>query len=248
MKHYLKFWLAEEQASFLGWVFSRLDKRWEMESLPWDYSTIVNTYRKDEMSVLDMGTGGGEYLLTFNHPYHNTFVTEGYPPNYELCKETLEPLGITVRFCDDDILPYDNQQFDLVINRHESFDLREVYRVLKPNGIFITQQVGAYNNHELSQFLLGHENPINDAYTLNTNLNWANSLSFKVIQSDEYYAQLKFFDIGALVYYAKIIEWEFPGFSVNSCLQSLQELQRKLTKQGWIDTIEHRYLMVLKKV
>ena len=28
-----------------------------------------------------MGTGGGEFLLTLDHPFYNTVVTESYPPN-----------------------------------------------------------------------------------------------------------------------------------------------------------------------
>ena len=44
-----------------------------------------------------MGTGGGEYLLTLNHPYCNTFATEAYLLNFELCSRTLTPLGIDVR-------------------------------------------------------------------------------------------------------------------------------------------------------
>ena len=43
-----------------------------------------------------MGTGGGELLLSFNHPYDKTSVTEGYEPNIKLCQEVLSPLGIKV--------------------------------------------------------------------------------------------------------------------------------------------------------
>jgi DNA mismatch repair protein MutS2 len=34
--------------------------------------------------------------------------------------------------------------------------------------------------------------------------------------------------VGALVWFARIIEWEFPGFSVESCLERLYEAQRIL--------------------
>lgn len=47
----------------------------------------------------------------------------------------------------------------MIINRHESFDIEEVRRILKPNGIFITQQVGGKNNEILSKALLKDFNP-----------------------------------------------------------------------------------------
>ena len=46
----------------------------------------------------------------------------------------------------------DDNEFDIVINRHESYNEKELFRILKPNGLFITQQVGAYNNKDLATF------------------------------------------------------------------------------------------------
>ncbi|WP_346916771.1 hypothetical protein [Clostridium sp.] len=39
------------------------------------------SYLKTEHRLLDMGTGGGEFLLTLDHPFYNTVVTESYPSN-----------------------------------------------------------------------------------------------------------------------------------------------------------------------
>ncbi|HBF39089.1 MAG TPA: SAM-dependent methyltransferase, partial [Firmicutes bacterium] len=90
-------WKNEEQNTFKGWDFSYLDKRWQHEQLPWDYKLIVANYLKPADKLLDMGTGGGEFLLTLNHSHVLTSVTESYLPNVELCKQTLAPLGIEVR-------------------------------------------------------------------------------------------------------------------------------------------------------
>jgi hypothetical protein len=91
-------WLAEESAPFSGWDFSRLDGRMITEPLPWNYRTIVERCLRPNFKLLDMGTGGGEFLLSLNHPPQNTCVTEAYPPNIELCFKQLAPLRITVSF------------------------------------------------------------------------------------------------------------------------------------------------------
>lgn len=79
-------WKKEEEMSFKGWDFSYLNNRWEDEELPWNYDDILRKYLRPEYSLLDMGTGGGEFLLSLKHPYHKTSVTEMWPPNVEECK------------------------------------------------------------------------------------------------------------------------------------------------------------------
>ncbi|WP_425447216.1 hypothetical protein [Dethiothermospora halolimnae] len=60
--------------------------------------------------------------------------------------------------------------------------------------------------------------------------------------------EVVFYDIGALVFFVKIIEWEFPGFSVDRCFDRLVELQQRIEKDGYVETTEHRYYMILKKI
>lgn len=245
-----EYWLLEEKRSFQGWDFSYIDKRKSEEPLPWDYDKIVRQYLETNYILLDMGTGGGEYLLSLNHHYYNTYATEAYPPNVELCKRTLMPLGIDIRqVFNDNYLPFENHMFDIIINRHEAFDINEVYRLLKPNGLFITQQVGGLNNKELSKFLIGDLKEITSIeHTLKNNLNLIKNIGLTILRSDEYFPKLKFFDVGALVYFAKIIEWEFPNFSIDSCFKQLCELQSIVEQQGYIESKEHRFLIVAQKV
>ena len=86
-------WQAEERiAKIHGWDFSHIDGRLtEVQDLPWDYREIIARYLKPEMKLLDVDTGGGEVLLSLNHPYENTAASEGYPPNADLCRQTLLP-------------------------------------------------------------------------------------------------------------------------------------------------------------
>jgi hypothetical protein len=89
-------WTEEEQHAFHGWDFSHLQARWQREPLPWDYKSIVMEHLHPADRLLDMGTGGGEFLLSLGHPHENTAVTEAWPPNIRLCLEKLAPLGILV--------------------------------------------------------------------------------------------------------------------------------------------------------
>jgi SAM-dependent methyltransferase len=242
--------MTEENEAFRGWDFSRLDGKWESDPLPWDYGSIVRQYLKSESVLLDMGTGGGEYLLTLSHPCSLTYVTESYPPNIKLCREILSPLGIHVEeVSSDSYLPFENDFFDIVINRHESFDASEVSRVLKPGGVFVTQQVGGSNNRELASFILPElQGSQFAAHTLENNIRQLKDAGLEIEYFAEYFPMLRFFDIGALVYFAKIIEWEFPDFSVERCFDRLLELQKVLERNGVVTSREHRFMITAKKL
>lgn len=241
-------WQSEQNYAFKGWDFSHISGRWEGENLHWDYEEIVLSYLNQNYNLLDMGTGGGEFLLTLNHPYHLTSVTESYPPNVELCKKTLSPLGITVKqVYEDSNLPFDNNTFDIIINRHESFDIKEVKRILKRGGLFITQQVGGKNDSELSNLLIDNFKPQFPDHDLKNNVNKFKNEKFDILKSEEEFTKICFFDVGALVYFAKIIEWEFPNFSVDSCFENLLKAHKIIEEQKQICGTEHRFLIVAKK-
>ena len=84
-------WKAEEKIAHIhGWDFSHIDGHYtEQDDLPWDYRRVIGEYPCPEMKLLDIDTGGGEFLLSLNHPHENMAATENYPPNVELCKEVL---------------------------------------------------------------------------------------------------------------------------------------------------------------
>ena len=240
-------WLMEEAKSFKGWDFSHLKNRWEEQATPWDYRKIIDQYLSNEHSLLDMGTGGGEFLLTLGHPYENTSITEGWEPNINLCREILKPLGIRVKqVFDDNLLPFEDQTFDVIINRHESYNLKEVRRVLKKEGIFITQQVGGRDNEWLSNNLIPNFKSLYPNFSLENEAQKFTAEGFSLLYKNESYPSLKFRDVGAIVYYAKIIDWEFPGFTVDSCLELLIELEKMRESQGYIESLQHRFILVAK--
>lgn len=242
-------WLAEERQVFKGWDFSYIANRIKEQSLPWDYRYHVIQAMKTADTMLDMGTGGGEFLLSLKPTPGATYATESYQPNIEIAKTALAPHGIALHPIENDSeLPFLDSFFDLIINRHESFCAKEVFRVLRPGGTFITQQVGGENNKELSCYLLGEYPSIVDA---NFNLKFtAEELikrGFQVANQQEFFPYVKFFDLGALVYLAKIIEWEFPGFSVEQCFERLCQLQNQMDEKGYVESREHRFFIIAVK-
>lgn len=250
MKERIENWKAEESIAHIrGWDFSHIDGRYTEETdLPWDYRSVIKQYLKPEMKILDMDTGGGEFLLSLGHSHENTAATEGYGPNVALCQETLLPLGIDFKAADGkDKLPFGDGTFDMVINRHGDFNAGEIHRVLKPGGLFITEQVGAENDKELVELLLGYfPMPFPEQY-LSITAEKFRKAGFGLLTEQECFRPIQFYDVGALVWFARIIEWEFPGFSVETHLDGLKKAQEILEREGCIAGSIHRFLLTAKK-
>ncbi|SDB37710.1 Methyltransferase domain-containing protein [Pseudobutyrivibrio sp. YE44] len=183
-----KEWVSEERiAQIHGWDFSHINGRYEEEEdLPWDYRQIINENLIDTMKLLDFDTGGGEFLLSLEHPYKNIAATEGYPPNVDLCRKKLCPLGIDFRACDDEAnIPFEDATFDVLINRHGRYNPKEARRLLKVGGLFITQQVGGRNDRELINWVLPDiSHPFNEA-ELHIQMEKFEQSGFSVIQGEE---------------------------------------------------------------
>ena len=137
-KQLIDMWRFEEQFPFGGWELMHLDGRWESEPLPWDYREEVLMRLKDTDMLLDMDTGDGGFLLSLRHPYELTCATESDERDYESCVEQLAPLGIRTMFCnvDEEELPFEDDMFDMVLSRHGGYMIEELFRVLKPGGVF----------------------------------------------------------------------------------------------------------------
>ncbi len=246
----LEYWKSEETRIFQGWNFSSIRNNMTEGELPWNYRALAKELILPDSKILDMGTGGGEFLLSLNPYAGNTFATESYLPNFNYSHKKLKDNGINLSFTEEEKpFPYSDNFFDVILNRHESYDVNELNRVLKTGGIFVSQQVGGKNNLDFSTWLLGKEPGVTDhSFNLSREIERFESAGFIISRKDEFFPITSFTDVGSFVFFAKIIEWEFPGFSVKTHIDRLFELQKEIQKNGYFELVAHRFLIKAMKV
>ena len=237
--------LTEAEARpVVGWDFSRLGPRLTSTPPPWSYDEIVLRHARESPDLLDMGTGGGEWLAALASRPRRTVATEGWEPNVNVAGDRLRPLGITVVRADPapdnvdqdpeetrGLLPFPSRSFQLVVNRHEAFVAAEVARVLVPGGVFVTQQVGVGRGFHA---LLGIAAPPTPARTWNLRLatEQVTRARLRVVDGDEADEVVSFADVGALVWYLRAIPWTIPGFRPREHLGTLEALHRRAREEG----------------
>jgi len=245
-------WKKDEKAPFEGWDFSYLKKRMIEEKPPWDYVRMAQKLVKKADNVLDMGTGGGEIYkeILSAHKPKKVVATEGYLPNVRLARKNLKSLGIKVMdYSKSGVknLPFKDGDFDLVMNRHDAYDLKEVYRILRPGGKFLTQQVSTGNTTSIKKIFGVKKKSFRDM-KLSIQLPKFKNIGFKVLRKGNFNGYYIFKDIGAVVYYLTAIPWAIKGFSVSTHIKYLMKLQKKLEKEGPIKTELKRFMILAEKM
>ena len=194
-------WRFEEQQPFIGWDFSYLDGRMLEGQPDWSYSTHAVELMKHSSSVVDLDTGGGERFLKLReHWPHKVVATEHYPPNFKLATERLSSFGVKVmdvQLSDSGLMPFEDAEFDLVLNRHAAFNPDEVARVLTLGGTFLTQQVhGLWAVDLLASFDAKPQWP--DA-TPAKYLPRLKAVGLEIVNHQDWSGELTFTDIGAII-------------------------------------------------
>jgi SAM-dependent methyltransferase len=211
-------------APVAGWDFSWLNARSETTRLPWSYRDEVSSRTVTAAALLDMGTGGGEWLSALTPRPARTVATECWAPNVPVAGRRLQPLGVAVVQAagapdnmaadrggpDDGSLPFRDAAFGTVINRHEAFDAGEVARVLAPGGRFVTQQVDYHSDDDLLR-LLGIAVPEQPDSWLPLAERQVVAAGLTIAAARRAVETQLFADVSAVVYYLRIVSWIIDG-------------------------------------
>ena len=210
-----------------GWDFSWLGDRMESKPLPWEFADVVDRLARSAHSMLDLGTGGGEWLASLPHRPPETVATESWHPNVAVARDRLARLGVEVvevEACPDNDdqgpagadgprLPFDDNVFELVVARHEAFVAQEVARVIPVEGHFATQQLGV-DGHRGFRELFGVEHHPTVPSFLELVSRQLEGAGMRVDEAAEAIQESCFHDVGALTWFLRMVPWAVPDFSV----------------------------------
>jgi SAM-dependent methyltransferase len=234
-----------------GWDFSWFDGRATEQRPSWAYVRSLVPRVTGASAVLDIQTGGGEVfadVLAQVASPPSVSATESWPPNLRIARQNLRPFGGTVEGVDDDQpLPFDSGSFDLAISRHPTVTLwGDIARVLTPGGTFFSQQVGAGTNRELTEFMMGPQ-PVSDRHSPARATADATAAGLEVVDLRQETLDVRFNDVGAVVYFLKKVFWTVPDFEVERYLPRLRALHDEISHTGQFLSRSVRFLIEARK-
>lgn len=240
-----------------GWDFSWFEGRASEERPPWGYARMLGERMAllaaaHDTAALDLQTGGGEVLATIQAGPARLAATESWPPNIAVARRNLARLGAVVVpvESEDSDLPFASEAFDLVTSRHPvGVRWDEVARVLKPGGVYFSQDVGHGSVAELTEFMMGPQ-PAGDGPTRDPK--WsvlaAERAGLAVTDLREFRGRMDFADIAAVVYFLRKVIWIVPGFSTAAYRDRLYALHERIVSRGPFTATTVRFLIEARKI
>jgi hypothetical protein len=234
-----------ERADVTGWDFSWLQGRAYEERPSWHYFDLVAAQTRSVSTLLDLEVGGAHMIAALPDVPPFTVGTESYPPNIPTAAARLRARGAHLVVPDDRarLLPFRGNTFELVTSRHPVTTWwEEIARVLQPGGSYLSQQVGPYSMRDLSEYLMGPQpgGSARDAAVAAAAAARA-GLVVETIVSER--PRTEFYDIGAVVYFLRLVVWIVPDFSVARYHDQLRSLHEQIMRDGVFATTASRFLI-----
>jgi SAM-dependent methyltransferase len=256
--------IADRLVPIRGWDFSPMRTR--RDPVPWDYHDVVRAYLSPSSRVLDVGTGGGEQFLRLA-PYFGAGI--GVDPNPDMRSAAREnaaaaverglPRGrVTFESMPEEVLPFPDASFDVVLLRHAPVLVDEVVRVLRPSGVFITQGVGHRNMRNICRVfgVTAYREPLpgrppdppgpHDTTPMGGSFEAAGRRASVVVRG-EYDVRYAVLDVESLVFWLTALNLPPGGFDIERHWRQVAQIVREYTTPSGIETNEHRDLKILRR-
>jgi SAM-dependent methyltransferase len=237
------------EAPLDGWDFSWLDGRASEQRPTWRYAQAMGRRMARARTALDIATGGGEVLAGVEALAPYTVATESWPPNLPRAAARLAPRGVTVVAADDAALPFAANTFDLVVSRHPvTTSWPQIARVLTPAGVYFSQQVGPASVFELVEYFLGPQPAdVRTRRDPERARAGARAAGLDVVDLRAQSLHTEFRDVGAVVYFLRLVVWMVPDFTVERYRHRLHDLHRHIRAHGPFTARTTRFLIEARK-
>jgi SAM-dependent methyltransferase len=239
---------ADRARTFSGWNFDDL-RVTNLDPPPaWDYVAIASEHAARVGRVIDLGTGGGEVyariVAAVAARIDARFVaSEEWHVNAPVARDRLRPLAVEVVHASSEVTPWAAASFDLVLSRHEAIVPEEIVRILRPGGVFMTQQVGIGQWEELRAFF-PRKTIFPDHYALYRHAFEAAGMD---VTSQTHDWRAAYGGLGEIAYMLLVAPWEVPDFNPEAEIDALLALEDAHGGEEGIVLTLSRYLMIARK-
>ena len=234
-----------EHAPIDGWDFSWLEGRAVEERPSWRYYDRVRQRVRGAAPLLELQAGTGTMIGSLPSLPRLAVATEGFPPSIRAAAPRLRARNVHLVSTSQTRvgLPFARESFGLIISRHPvEVWWDEIARVLQVGGRYFAQHVGPHSLRSLSEFFLGPlpEMSRRDPERERTAAESA-GLVVETLESER--LRTAFFDIGAVVYFLRVVPWIVPGFDVALFRHRLRDLHDHIEREGAFHTTASRTLI-----
>lgn len=228
-----------------GWLAGRAS-----EARPsWRYFDLVAARAATARRLLDIDAGTGDLLADLPAVAPLTVACDAYEPSIRRAAPRLRARGVPVvrNQAGAAALPFASGAFDLVVSRHpiETW-WTEIARLLEPGGCYLSQQVGPHSQRELVEFLAGPQPP-GSKRDPDLARRAAEDAGLVVEDLRVERTPVVFYDVGAVVWFLRVVVWTVPDFTVERYRSRLRDLHDVIGRDGAFHSSSSRFLIQARR-
>lgn len=213
------------------------------QSIPsYDSHKIVENYFSDDKHVAIVSVDGGKFTADFN-----TLPPITYSVEVDIAKTRglLENKGVKVTsFTDDGKMPFKDEKIDLVVNELSNYDKFEMYRILKPGGYLVVDQLGSDNYKEIINMFVPFK--IKGQWNRSSCQDTLKEIGFEIVDSYEDMGSLRFESLSAIMAFMRTISPERVN-RYELFVNFYAGVVKKIKELGFYEITTHKFMVIARK-
>ena len=192
------------------------------QSLP-TYSSheIAARYFNDDTHLATISFDGGEYVAAFEH---------------------LPPLKVT-KLTNEGKLPFKDERIDVIVNELSNYDKYDLYRVVKPGGYIIVNQMGSDNYKELINIFLPFK--LHGRWDREASCQTLSDIGLEIIDSVEEHGYVRFDTLASFIQFMKGITK--ADITQDRFMNFYSHVLKQIKDKKYFELTTHRFMVVARK-
>lgn len=209
---------------------------------PFRLEKIMQKYEKEDDHMAIVSMDGGQFVEHLDKLPTITYVVESL---VDEAMERLKNKGVKVTtYANRNQLPFKDEKMDMVVNKLTNYDKFEAFRVLKPGGYLIVDQLGSNNYKEIANMFIPFK--MRGRWDKENCIRTLRDIGMEIIDSYEEEGYIRFRSLASLLTFMR-------GFSpervenydkyINFYARIVEEIKEK----EYFDLTTHRFIVVAQK-
>lgn len=208
----------------------------------YDSHQIIQQYFQDDKHLAVISVDGGEFTSQFQELPPITYSVELNPSK---ARERLEDKGIKVTtFTSQGKMPFKDEKIDIAVNELSNYDKFEMYRILKPGGYLVVDQLGSDNYKEIINMFIPFK--IKGQWNKEACQTTLTDIGFDIVDSYEDIGRIRFTSLSAVLAFMKSISPERVE-RYEQFINFYAAVLKKIKKNHFYEITTHKFMVIAKK-
>lgn len=212
------------------------------QSLPtYSSNEIASKYFKEDSHLATISFDGGEYVSLFNNLPPITYVVEA---RQEQAEAKLANRNVKVtKLTHEGKLPFKDERLDVIVNELSNYDKYDLYRVVKPGGYIIVNQMGSDNYKELINIFLPFK--LHGRWDKETGAKTLSDIGLEIVDSVEEHGYIRFDSLASFIQFMKGITR--ADVTQDRFINFYSQVLKQIKEKNYFELTTHRFMIVAKK-